>query len=221
MMSDDQPLSTAEQYWLETLQQGLQALNLTLPRPVQLKLLQYSHLLLKWNKAYNLTAVRELNAVLVRHILDSLAVVPWVQGAKVLDVGTGAGLPGIPLALALPDYQFILLDSVGKKIQFVIQAIATLQLHNVEAIQARVEAFQAKQCFNTIVSRALSTLNEMINKTAHLCCENGQWLAMKGNYPLAELAEIPPAIIAKTQVVKVPGLNEQRHVVCLQRVAHG
>ncbi|MCL5272804.1 MAG: 16S rRNA (guanine(527)-N(7))-methyltransferase RsmG [Gammaproteobacteria bacterium] len=150
-------------------------------------LLQYLLLLKKWNAAYNLTAVRDLESMINKHLLDSLAIIPWVKGNNILDVGTGPGLPGIPLAIALPEKQFVLLDSNGKKIRFLNEVKRQLNLKNLEIVQFRVENYHPAQGFDTVTSRAFSSLDQMIHWTQHLIANDGIWLAMKGRYPDTEL----------------------------------
>ncbi|KTD34365.1 glucose inhibited division protein B GidB [Legionella moravica] len=147
----------------------------------------YLLLLQKWNTAYNLTAVREPEAMISKHLLDSLAIFPWLKGNRILDVGTGAGLPGIPLAIANPDKHFVLLDSNGKKIRFLTEVKRQLDLKNLEVVQFRVENYHPAQGFDTVTSRAFSSLEQMIYWTKHLIANNGIWLAMKGRYPDTEL----------------------------------
>ena len=153
-------------------------------------MLHYLSLLHKWNQAYNLTAVRDKDAMVTRHILDSLAILPWVEGERLLDVGTGPGLPGIPIALARPSLHVVLLDSNGKKIRFLQEVKRSLSLDNVEIIQTRVEHYQVSARFDTITSRAFSSLDLMLAGTKHLISTDGVWLAMKGRRPDAELAAI-------------------------------
>ncbi len=150
----------------------------------------YLVLLNKWNLAYNLTAVRDVESMISKHILDSLAIVPWVKGSNILDVGTGAGLPGIPLAIAKPETHFVLLDSNGKKIRFLNEVKRQLDLKNLEIVQFRVENYHPVQGFDTVISRAFSSLEQMIHWTQHLIAKDGIWLAMKGRYPDTELNEI-------------------------------
>lgn len=147
----------------------------------------YLLLLKKWNTAYNLTAVREPEAMISKHLLDSLAILPWLKGNRILDVGTGAGLPGIPLAIANPDKHFVLMDSNGKKIRFLTEVKRQLDLKNLEVVQFRVENYHPAQGFDTVTSRAFSSLEQMIYWTKHLIANNGIWLAMKGRYPDTEL----------------------------------
>lgn len=153
-------------------------------------LMQYLLLLAKWNQAYNLTAIRDIESMVTRHLLDSLAILPWVTGQRILDVGSGAGLPGIPLALALPDKQFVLLDSNGKKVRFMQEAKRALKLDNLELVQIRVENYHPEQDFDTVMSRAFSELQLMLSLTKHLLAPEGKWLAMKGRYPDSELTSI-------------------------------
>ncbi|KGP64043.1 ribosomal RNA small subunit methyltransferase G [Legionella norrlandica] len=147
-------------------------------------------LLNKWNKAYNLTAIRDIETMISKHLFDSLAILPWIKGEKILDVGTGAGLPGIPLAIAKPGLQFVLLDSNGKKIRFLNEVKRQLNLKNLELIQIRVENYHPNYGFDTVISRAFSSLEQMINWTQHLIAQDGLWLAMKGRFPDTELATI-------------------------------
>ena len=169
------------------LEQGLKQFGLTaLSEP----LLQYLVLLNKWNVAYNLTAVRDLESMITRHLLDSLAILPWIKGNRILDVGTGAGLPGIPLAIAKPEIQVVLLDSNGKKIRFLNEVKRQLNLKNIEIVQVRVENYHPSQGFDTVLSRAFSSLSQMIHWTRHLIAKDGIWLAMKGRYPDEELNAI-------------------------------
>lgn len=187
-----------------------------LPAADRQRLLAFVRLLAKWNAAYNLTAVRDPEEMITRHLLDSLVLLPYLQGPRVLDIGTGPGLPGIPLAIARPDCSFTLLDANAKKTRFVTQAVGELGLKNVEVVQARVENYRPEQKFDTLVARAFSSIADMLNNAQHLCAPGGRFLAMKGVYPEEELAAIP-ADYAVSEVValKVPGLDAARHLVII------
>lgn len=180
------------------------------------KIVEYVLLLHKWNQIHNLTSIRDPVQMLSKHIIDSLAISPYLQGPHILDVGTGAGLPGIPLALTHPQYRFDLLDSNGKKTRFLTHVIQTLMISNVNIIPLRVEKYSPENCFNSIVSRAFSQLNEFLHKTKHLCCENGIFLAMKGQYPNAEINTLSIDFkLIDSKPLKIAGLNEKRHVLII------
>lgn len=197
--------------------QGLRGLNLDLDAVVRTKLLRFLELLERWNRVYNLTAVRDVEQMLPRHVLDSLSVMPYVRGPRVLDIGTGAGLPGIPLALALPECQFALIDRNGKKLRFVRQAVHELGLHNVEPVHGTVEAYRPQQRFHTLVARALASIPDMLTGCRHLCAADGVVLAMKGLYPAAELAALDGGFEVREVVrLTVPGLEAARHLVILE-----
>ena len=199
---------------VQLLSEGLQQLTINLdPQPF----MQYLVLLDKWNQAYNLTAVRGIDSMVTRHLLDSLAILPWVTGSQVLDVGSGAGLPGIPLALAMPEVRFILLDSIGKKTRFMQEAKRVLKLDNVEIQQSRVENYHPETGFDTVISRAFSDLRQMVSWTKHLLNQQGTWLAMKGRYPESELDAINHPYQVKTY--NVPGIDEERCCVLIENVA--
>ena len=205
---------TADPRWPDQLRQGLDALSLALSRDQQTRLLNYLALLARWNRAFNLTAVRDPAQMVPRHLLDSLAILPWVRGPRVLDVGTGAGLPGIPLAIALPDAEFLLLDSNGKKTRFVQQAITELGLPNAGVTQARVEEFEDPRGFDTITSRAFADLARMLTLTEHLRAAGGRWAAMKAG--LEELQGLDERRYAHKAIpLKVPGEAARRHLVLL------
>lgn len=196
---------------------GIAALGITVPADAQQRMLDYLALVAKWNKAYNLTAVREPEKMLTHHLLDSLAVLPHVRGPRVLDVGTGAGLPGIPLALARPEWQLTLLDSSHKKTTFLRQAIIELKLGNVDVACARVETWPAPQPFDTVVSRAFSELSEFLALAGRLCAKDGVMIAMKGVYPHDELAQVPGNFrLCNVVALQVPGLDAERHAALLQ-----
>ena len=199
----------------QRLHQGITDLGLALAAPVETKLLQYLQLLAKWNQVYNLTAVRDPAAMVTRHLLDSLAVAPHVRGPRVLDIGTGPGLPGIPLALARPELAFTLLDANAKKTRFVTQAAGELGLANVEVVQSRVENYRPAQKFDTLVSRAFSNIADMLANARHLCAPSGRFLAMKGTYPEEELAAVAAEYATEVVALTVPGLDAERHVVIL------
>jgi 16S rRNA (guanine527-N7)-methyltransferase len=181
-------------------------------------LLRYLALLEKWNKAFNLTAIRKPEEMLVRHIFDSLAVAPHISASRYIDIGTGAGLPGVVLALYYPDKHFDLLDSNGKKTRFLNQVKAELALTNIGVFQARVETFQAVERYDGVLSRAFATLADMVNGSEHLLNDNGVCLAMKGVEPSSELSDLPkPFILAHCHRLKVPQLDEERHLVVLKK----
>lgn len=198
---------------------GLQQLPLTVTEPVQQQLLAYVALLEKWNRAYNLTSVRDPAQMVIRHLLDSLAILPHVRGPAILDVGSGAGLPGIPLALVCPQWRFVLLDSNGKKTRFITQAVAELGLDNVQVVHGRAEEHKPKQPYNTIVSRAFTSVENMLNMVGGLCAPGGCLLAMKGVYPVAELDHLPETYkVSGVHEIVVPYLEAERHVVVVEPV---
>lgn len=198
---------------------GIALLKLDLPAAAADRMLAYLAELQKWNSAYNLTAIRDPQEMVTRHLLDSLAVLPHLSGTRLLDAGSGAGLPGIPLALAQPDFQVTLLDSGGKKTRFLRHVQRQLNLNNVDVVEARAEAFQPEQLFDTVISRAFGGLAEFLQATAKLASERGQWLAMKGKLDDQELETIPKGFVLKETIpLRVPGLDEARHLLRVVRV---
>ena len=176
----------------------------------------------KWNRAYNLTAVRKLRDMIPRHVLDSLAVLPLMRG-RVLDVGSGAGFPAVPLALANPKLQVTALDSNGKKARFLRHVQRTLKLENLQVAEVRLESFAPPAPFDVITSRAFASLEEFLDQTRHLLAPGGQWVAMKGKLDAQELAGIPDDLeIRENRRLRVPGLDEERHAIiaALKRVTH-
>lgn len=194
---------------------GLEKLGLDLPVGVRDGLIAYIELLARWNKAYNLTAVRDPLEMVTRHLLDSLAVVPYVRGEYIIDVGTGGGLPGIPLALVFPERRFVLLDSNSKKTRFLVQVKASLGLDNVTVMHSRVEDYRPEPLFDTVITRAFASVADILRGSRHLLMPEGEFLAMKGVIPGAELAELPRGFhLVEVIALKVPGLEqEQRHLL--------
>lgn len=199
----------------EKLAAGIGAMGLDLLPQTQQKLLDYVALLAKWNKVHNLTAVRDPEEMVTLHLLDSLSVLPHIEGSCLLDVGSGGGLPGIPLAIARPDLSVTLLDSSHKKSAFQRQAKAELGLDNVEVVCSRVEAYQPAHKFDRVISRAFSDLAEYVKLTRHLLSDSGTWLAMKGVHPYDELAQLKELQV-EVVPLSVPGLEAQRHLVFLK-----
>jgi 16S rRNA (guanine527-N7)-methyltransferase len=184
------------------------------------QLLAYLALLIKWNKAYNLTAVRNPDEMVSRHLLDSLSVVRFVEGERQLDVGSGGGMPGIPLAILFPDSKITVLDSNGKKTRFLTQVKLELALSNLEVIHSRAEAFQPMLPFNGIISRAFSSLEDFTQWTRHMGDSDTRWLAMKGLHPADELVALPADFsLESAQALAVPGCQGQRHLLILRRTA--
>ena len=203
----------------EQLTSGATAMGLTLSTGAEDGLLAYLALLDKWNRVHNLTAVRETERMVSHHLLDSLAILPHIETGRVLDAGSGGGLPGIPLAIARPELQVTLIDSVAKKTAFLLQAKAELGLENVAVVTGRVETHQDSAGFNTITSRAFSDLKEFVTLTRHLLVPGGRWLAMKGLYPHEEIAQLPNwARLSAEHVLTIPGLNANRHLIILEPV---
>ena len=212
-------MSVSPQHAQELIE-GAQQLGVILTEQQQQQLLQYLGLLIKWNKAYNLTAVRNPDEMVSRHLLDSLSVVQYVKqyGNDWLDVGSGGGMPGVPLAIIFPERKFTLLDSNGKKTRFLTQVKLELKLDNLEVIHNRVEAFTPARAFSGIISRAFSSLADFTNWTRHLGDANSHWLAMKGVHPDDELQALPEDFrLDSCQILKVPGCQGQRHLLILQR----
>ena len=182
-------------------------------------LVGYVTMLDKWNKAYNLTSVRDPQDMLVKHILDSIIVSTHLQGERFIDVGTGPGLPGIPLAIMCPDKQFFLLDSLGKRIRFIKQALHELKIENVTPIQSRVEEFQPEEKFDAVLSRAFASMVDMVNWCHHLPKQDtGLFLALKGLLPQDEIEQLPDwCCVTDVKALNVPELEGERHLVILSR----
>jgi 16S rRNA (guanine527-N7)-methyltransferase len=179
-------------------------------------LLGYLGLLAKWNKTYNLTAIHEPERMLTHHILDSLAIAPHVGAGPLLDVGSGAGLPGIPLAIVRPDLQVTVLDASQKKCGFMQQAAIELKLSGISVVHGRVEEFHRDGGFPRIVSRAFSDLTEFVRLTRHLLADGGQWLAMKGLYPNEEIAQLKGVRMVRDLPLHVPGVDADRHLIVME-----
>lgn len=200
-----------------TLARGLADLALTADDAMRARLLAYVHLLDKWNRVYNLTAVRDVAAMLVHHVLDSAAVVPHLSGVSLVDVGSGGGLPGLPIAILCPQRHVTLLDSNHKKATFLRQAVIELALTNVTVTCERAEAWHPPQRFDVVISRAFAELAQFVTVAAHLCAPGGVMIAMKGVHPDEELASVPAGCaVAQVRRLTVPGLSGDRHLVFLQ-----
>lgn len=198
------------------LERGIARLDVSLPEGAVERLLDYRELLERWNSAYNLTAIREDRAQVNLHLLDSLAILPYVHGRSLADLGTGPGLPGIPLALAEPAREVLMVDSNGKKVRFLREAIRSLKLGNAKALQSRVE--EVEGTFECITARAFASLADMLGWGGHLLAPGGTWLAMKGKHPEDELAGVPAGFsVEKIHTLSVPGVEGERHLVVIRR----
>ena len=198
---------------------GAKAIDVNLSEQQIELLLGYLALFAKWNKTYNLSAVRDSKQMVVRHLLDSLTVVPYVQSytkQHVIDVGTGGGLPGIVLAIMFPEKQFTLLDSNGKKTRFLFQVKTQLKLDNVQVENCRVESHQPGQPYSAVISRAFASLKDMVDGCHHLLAEDGLFLAMKGLYPTDELSALEKRYkVSDSHQLHVPGDDGERHLLVL------
>jgi 16S rRNA (guanine527-N7)-methyltransferase len=192
---------------------GIGALGLRVDAEAQARMLRFLELMAQWNRLHNLTAITDPDKMLTHHLLDSLAVARHVVGPRVLDVGSGAGLPGIPLAIALPEFEFVLLDASAKRVRFLVQAIGTLGLENVTAVHGRAEIYRPGAPFNTIMTRAVAAMADTLRWTAGLLAEGGRYLYMKGAYPAEEIADLPPGWGFEAIPVTVPGLTAERHAL--------
>lgn len=197
------------------LDRGCESLGLSLTIKQKDTLLDYLALLDKWNRHFNLTSIHDPEAMLVQHVCDALSVLPSLSSVqRLLDVGTGGGVPGLVLAICRPEQSHVLLDGNGKKTRFLVQTIHALGLTNVEAVHSRAEDYQTAHCFDGIISRAVGTLEELIHTTQHLLCPQGSWYAMKGQVPMTELQDIKqPYQITR---LNVPMLDAERHLVTIE-----
>jgi 16S rRNA (guanine527-N7)-methyltransferase len=197
---------------------GCRSLPLALSATALAQLADYVGLLAKWSKVYNLTAVRQPQQMVTRHVLDSLAVVPFLIDGSLLDVGTGAGLPGLPIAIARPDLAVTLLDANAKKLRFVRQAVAELGFANVEVVQARMQEYQPGRAFDMVISRAVSSLEELYRQSRHLLAPRGRMLFMKGALPEEEMAAFAPGReTLHIERLDIPGLDAERHLLWLDK----
>lgn len=217
-MSAPSPASSIPNSWRDRLSAGLAQLRLTLDDDVQQRLLDYIALLLQWNAAFNLTAVREPLAMIDRHLIDSLAVLPFVPGPDLADIGTGPGIPGLVLALVHPFDRVWLVDSNGKKARFMRECLRQLAPPNVNVHEQRAEALPAGAGFSQVISRAYTELADFVASTRQIIAADGRWLAMKGKRPDAEIARLPADIVVEAiHRLDVPGADGERHLVVLRQ----
>jgi 16S rRNA (guanine527-N7)-methyltransferase len=204
----------------QLLKSGAQQLQLSINESQIQALLHYVELLQKWNKTYNLTAIEATDEIIRKHILDSLSLVPYLNGSRVFDVGSGAGLPGIPLAIVCKDKQFLLLDASVKKTRFIQQAIIEVRLNNVQVVQQRVERYAPQHEFDTVVSRAFASSEKLFASTDHLLTQ-GQFILMLGKQ--TQLQELPDCyVLVGVYAVQIPGLQASRHIAVVEKqMGHG
>ncbi len=196
---------------------GVAALRIELPEAAIERLLAYVQMLARWNATYNLSAVRDIDEMVTRHLLDSLAALPYVRGETLIDLGSGGGLPGIPFAIAAPGRAVTLVDSNGKKTRFLRAAVRELKLDNVRVLESRVETVEGT--YHCVTARAFASLADMLGWGARLLAPDGIWLALKGRFPDEELAGIPAGFeVDRIEPLRVPGLDAERHVVVIKRV---
>ncbi|WP_027848329.1 16S rRNA (guanine(527)-N(7))-methyltransferase RsmG [Marinospirillum minutulum] len=206
----------------QTLRSGLNEMQINASEFQVNQLLSYLQLLIKWNQAYNLTAVRDPIEMIYRHLFDSLSILPYLTEGELTDIGSGAGLPGIPLAIMKPELQVLSLDSNGKKTRFQFQVKTTLNLKNFDVQQVRAEALQLSTRSKQLVSRAFASLKDFVNLTEPFAAEDARWLAMKGLYPEDELAELPEGYVCEqTHLLQVPKEEGQRHLLVLVKQMKG
>lgn len=201
----------------ELIGRGVAGLGLSLPAGALVQLSDYLALLVKWNRVYNLTAIRDDASQVTHHLLDCLAVIPYLPPGSIVDVGSGAGLPGIPVAIACPERATTVLDSNQKKSAFLTQAVAELGLRNTQVVHQRVQDYRPVAGFDVVVSRAFSNLSEFASSAGHLCAPGGVLIAMKGLQPAAEIAELPPSWqVNKMVPLEIPQLDATRHLVFMR-----
>jgi 16S rRNA (guanine527-N7)-methyltransferase len=214
-MSDEHVLQSE---LLAILEDSLKDSDLVVTQGKQLQLINYVLLMHKWNKTYNLTSVRDPRDMVIKHIVDSIAVAPFLDKIRYIDVGTGPGLPGIPLAIMCPDKQFVLLDSLGKRVRFMRQVAYELKIANIQPVQSRVEDFVPDVEIDGVLSRAFASLKDMLHWCQHLVDSHGVFIALKGQLPTNELEELPLGfILQETIKLNVPGLDGERHIVKIKR----
>ena len=216
-----------DQHSLETellavLKNSLKSSELVVSSSQQQQLIRYVLLMHKWNKAYNLTSVREPQQMVIKHIVDSIVVAPFLDKNRYIDVGTGPGLPGIPLAIMCPDKHFILLDSLGKRVRFMKQVAYELNIPNIEPVQSRVEDYVATDKIDGVLSRAFASLKDMLHWCQHLVDSQGVFVALKGQLPTNELEDLPlNFVLQQTIKLDVPGLEGDRHIVKIKKQSVG
>ena len=214
-MSDEHILQSE---LLALLEDNLKDSNLVVTQEQQYLLINYVLLMHKWNKTYNLTSVRDPRDMVIKHIVDSIVVAPFLDKDRYIDVGTGPGLPGIPLAIMCPDKQFVLLDSLGKRVRFMKQVAYELKIANIQPVQSRVEDFDPDVEIDGVLSRAFASLKDMLHWCQHLVNSHGVFIALKGQLPSNELEELPLGfILQETIKLNVPGLDGERHIVMIKR----
>tara|TARA_R110001606_G_C15120920_1_gene622068 strand:- start:42 stop:668 length:627 start_codon:yes stop_codon:yes gene_type:complete len=202
----------------DTIQKGAQQMGAALSDETIQTLVKYLAMLEKWNKAYNLTAIRDVEQMISLHLLDSLATLPFITGDNIIDVGTGPGLPGMVLAICYPEKRFTLLDSNGKKTRFLTQVKMELGIHNATVANERVEKHSHQGEYDHVISRAFASLQDMINWTLPLPKETGNFLAMKGVYPSEEIAALPKEVgLVSVEPLNVPNIQAERHMVVMTR----
>ncbi len=214
-MSDEHILQSE---LLAILEDSLKDSDLVVTQEKQLQLINYVLLMHKWNKTYNLTSVRDPRDMVIKHIVDSIAVAPFLDKIRYIDVGTGPGLPGIPLAIMCPDKQFVLLDSLGKRVRFMRQVAYELKIANIQPVQSRVEYFVPDVKIDGVLSRAFASLKDMLHWCQHLVDSHGVFLALKGQLPTNELKELPVGfVLQEATKLNVSGLDGERHIVRIKR----